>query len=192
MTANPSRATRVLDLGDPAEIGCFERGFYEGFSQATHNRLVRWLWEWDDAARRLRTRIPYAEQKIWGLTDPAGTLTGAIAVNTALRTLQGAAYGFAVPGELSTGRVCEFLTLFVVRNFSLTNKHALWTELFHDLRAEGFTHAVATTSPKILPLYRWAGARVIGEAAIEGEVRLFLQFDLAHTPGSGRSRTAAV
>ncbi|MCX6951028.1 MAG: hypothetical protein NTV51_02400, partial [Verrucomicrobia bacterium] len=186
-TARP-RATRLLDLGDPAEIERFERAFYAGFSLATHNRLVRWLWDWDDGAQRLRTRLPYAEQKIWGLTGADGALTGAIAVNTALRSLQGAAYGFAVPAGLEAGRVCEFLTLFVVSNFSLANKHALWTELYADLRAAGFTHAVATTSPKILPLYRWAGAEVIAEATLEGEVRYFLLFDLARTPGVRRRR----
>lgn len=191
MTTGTRRWTRCLDLGRPDEIAAFERGFYAGFSHATHNRLVRWLWEWDDDARRLRTRIPYAEQKIWVLGNSADGITGAIAVNLAMNTLQAAAYGFAVPAGLVGGRVCEFLTLFSVGDLSLTSKHALWNELFDDLRAEGYAHAVATTSPKILPLYRWAGAEVVAEATLEGEVRYFLRFDLGRTAAVRRPRRTA-
>jgi len=190
MTAGARRWTRSLDLGRPEEIAAFERGFYESFSHATHHRLVRWLWEWGDDGRRLRTRIPYAEQRIWALGDAADTITGAIAVNLAMNTLQAAAYGFAVPAGLGGGRVCEFLTLFSVGDLSLTSKHALWNELFGDLRAAGYAHAVATTSPKILPLYRWAGAEVIAEATLEGEVRYFLRFDLGRTAAARRPRRA--
>lgn len=188
MTAGRPRATRLLDLGEAAEIARFERGFYAAFSHATHNRLVRWLWDWDHEAHRLRTRLPYAEQRIWVMGGPEGALNAAIAVNVALRTLQGAAYGFAVPAGLATGKVCEFLTFFSVADFSLSGKHALWTELFDDLRAEGFTHALATTSPKILPMYRRMGVQVIGETTLEGEVRYFLQFDLARTATARRPR----
>ena len=179
------RATRLLNRDDPAEIAAYERAFYRGFAKAAHNRLVRWLWDWDDAAQRLRTRIPYAEQAIWVLPDAAGGVDAAIAVNLELRTLQAAAYGFAAPATAPGDRFCEFLTLFTVENFSLTGKFPLWTEMFDDLRAAGFTHALATTSPKILRLYRWMGAQVIGEAAIEAEVRYFLRFDLARRPRSG-------
>lgn len=185
MTTTRPRATRLLATDNVEEIARFERGFYTAFSHATHNRLVRWLWDWDHDAHRLRTRIPYAEQRIWVLTDGAGELTAAIAVNTALCTLQGAAYGFAVPPGL--GRVCEFLTFFSVGDASLSRKHTLWTELFDDLRSEGFTQALATTSPKILPMYRRMGVEVIGETTLEGEVRYFLQFDLTRTAVSRRA-----
>lgn len=191
MTAPRPRATRLLATDNAEEIARFERGFYTAFSHATHNRLVRWLWDWDHDAHRLRTRIPYAEQRIWVLTDSAGELTAAIAVNTALHTLQGAAYGFAVPPNLGPGRVCEFLTFFSVGDASLSRKHTLWTELFDDLRTAGFTRALATTSPKILPMYRRMGVEVIGEATLEGEARYFLQFDLTRTAVSRRAGTTA-
>jgi hypothetical protein len=180
-----ARVTRLLDLNDPREVEAFERGFYAGFEEATHNRLVRWLWDWDHEARRLRTRIPYADQRIWALHDSEGALTSAIAVNVALRSLQAAAYAFAVPAALAadgeTGRVCEFLTFFATGEHDFGRKRRLWRELFDDLRATGFSHAVATTSPKILPVYRWMGATVVGEVRIEGEMRLFLHFDLRRT-----------
>jgi hypothetical protein len=194
MRAGRERMTRLLALDEEHEVAAFERAFYQGFERATHNRLVRWLWEWEDAGRRLRTRIPYAEQRIWVLGGEAASLGAAIAVNVRLQTLQAAAYGFTVPVDLAAaakaGRVCEFLTFFVVGDRSLTSKHALWTEMFDDLRAAGFTHALATTAPKVLPMYRRMGVEVIGEAAIEGEVRYFLRFDLRRTAGT-RNETVA-
>lgn len=185
MSAKRERWTRLLAVADEGEVAAFEHAFHQAFQKATHNRLVRWLWEWDDAEQRLRTRIPYADQRVWMIPAPDGSPGAAIAVNVRLRTLQAAAYGFATPAELADaaneGRVCEFLTFFVVGDHSLTSKHALWTEMFDDLRAAGFTHALATTAPKVLPMYRRMGVQVIGEAEIEGEVRYFLRFDLRRT-----------
>lgn len=187
--ARPGRLTRCLDLADGGEVEAYERAFYRGFAQATHNRLVRWLWEWDDGARRLRCRVPYAEQRVWVLPGASGEIDAAIAVNVALRTLQAGAYGFGVPAELAAeaaaGRVCEFLTFFVTGDRSLASKHALWTEMFDDLRAAGWVAALATTAPKVLPMYRRMGVAVLGEATIEGEVRYFLRFDLARTATTG-------
>lgn len=188
MRVGRERGTRLLACEDAAEVAAFERAFYQGFERATHNRLVRWLWDWDDAGRRLRTRIPYADQRIWMVPAEGGAVGAAIAVNVRLQTLQANAYGFTVPANLSeaakAGKVCEFLTFFVVGDHSLTSKYTLWTEMFDDLRAAGLTHALATTAPKVLPMYRRMGVEVIGEAAIEGEVRYFLRFDLERTAGN--------
>jgi hypothetical protein len=177
------RATRRLDTGDPAEIAAYETAFYRGFERATHNRLVRWLWDWDCEAGRLRTRIGYDDQRIWVLPGERGLVTAGIAVNVRLKQLQASAFGFGVPQELreeaEAGRVCEILTLFAVGDGGLGWKLPLWREVFADLRAEGFTHALATTAPKMLPLYRFIRARILGQAEIEGETRFFLQFDLS-------------
>lgn len=179
------RILRRLDLSDAEQIVEFERLFYAGFERANHNRLVRQLWEWDHADGRLRTRIPYVEQQIWGMQSEEGMLTGGVAVNVALRTLQAAAYGFSLAPVLAAagerGQICEFLALFSVHEPSFSRMSALWKELFDDLRGEGFTHAVATTSPKILPMYRWAGATCLGEVQIGEEKRIFLLFDLLRT-----------
>lgn len=180
-----ARVTRRLALENPAAVEAFEQAFYEAFAHATHNRLVQWLWDWNHTTRRLRTRVPYADQQVWVTQDGAGAVTDAVAVNTTLRLLQSAVYGFAIPADLAeagrAGRICEFLTLFAVGDHALGTKRALWRELFDDLRASGYTHALGTTSPKIYPIYRWMGAQKIGEAQIENEIRYFLRFDLSRT-----------
>lgn len=179
------RRTRLLDRGNPDEVAAYERAFYLGFEKAVHNRLVRRLWEWDDAARRLRTRIPYAEQEIWVMPDAAGGVDAAIAVNLEMRTLQAAGFGFDIPALGPGARFCEFLTLFTVGNRSLTGKFPLWTEVFADLHARGYTHALATTAPKLLRLYLWIGGKELGRKEIEGEVRHLMLFDLARQPDRG-------
>jgi hypothetical protein len=179
------RSTRRLVCTDATDVEAFERAFYRGFEHVTHNRLVRWLWDWDHEARRLRTRIPYADQQIWVMTGNSDDIWAAIAVNTRLVQLQGAAFGFEVPVNLreaaSAGRVCEFLTLFAVGDPSLNRKLPLWREVFPDLLGMGFTHALATTAPRLLGLYRWIHAEIVGTTRIEGEERVFLQFDLSRT-----------
>lgn len=194
MTSPAASLTRRLDLSDPREIEAYEHAFHAAFERATHNRLVRWLWEWDDAGRRLRTRIPYEDQAIWVLPATPGSVTTGLGVNVRMRQLQASAFGFRLPGIEGSGleepRFCEILTLFIVRRESLRRQLAVWREVFGGLRELGFTHAVATTAPKVLPLYRFLGARVLAEACLEGEQRIFLEFDLARTRrgvGHGRS-----
>ena len=183
-TAKTERKSRRLNASDPAVREAFEQFFYRGFEHATHNKLIQTLWEWDLPNRRLRTRVPYEDQLLWGRYTGERFDAG-VAVNVRLRELQSAAFGFEVPPELAPhaakGQVCEFLTLFVVEDHSLPGILAFWKEVFAELRAEGFTHALATTATKILPLYRRIGAIVIDEAVIQGEARHFLQFDLACT-----------
>lgn len=186
-SAKSERKSRRLNASDPAVRESFEQFFYRGFEHATHNRLIQTLWEWDTPNRRLRTRVPYEDQMIWGRYTGERFDAG-VAVNVKLRELQSAAFGFKVPPELAPyaakGQVCEFLALFVIQGHSLPGILDFWKEVFTELRAEGFTHALATTATKILPLYRRIGAMVIDEAVIEGEARLFLLFDLSRTTSS--------
>jgi hypothetical protein len=62
----PAHASmRLLDPGNATELEQFEQAFFRGFRQSSHNQLIRWLWEWDEPRQRLRTRVPYEDQKIW-------------------------------------------------------------------------------------------------------------------------------
>lgn len=194
MNSSPPRITRRLDVSDPREIEAYERAFHAAFRAATHNRLVRWLWDWDDAASRLRTRVPYEHQAIWVLSTTRDVVTAGIGVNVRREQLQAAAFGFRVPDasgpDPASRCYCEILTLFVIGRESVRTRFGLWREVFEDLRGLGFTHALATTAPKVLPLYRFIGGRVLAETCVRGEARVFLEFDLSRTCRRGRREPA--
>ena len=172
---------RLLDLGNAAELEQFEQAFFRGFRQSIHNQLIRWLWEWDEPRQRLRTRVPYEDQKIW-VGGSGDNLAVGIAVNVRLALLQSAAFGFSIPDSLSKGgRICEFLAFFSMGDHSLANGHAIWTDVFRALQGFGYCEAVATAAPKVLPLYRHMGATILDEREVEGEKRFFLRFELMRT-----------
>jgi hypothetical protein len=74
-------ALGTLDASNPAQVAEYEHHFYQAFAALTDNTLVRLIWDWDDQARRLRARIPYADQVIYCLRDDQGRLAAAMAVN---------------------------------------------------------------------------------------------------------------
>ena len=183
--ADPAAVER-LELGAPAEVAAYEKAFYAAFLRATHNRLVRDLWEWDDSAGRLRTRVPYAEQAVWVQRGEDGAVEAAVAVNLAMRALQGGAFGFACPAADAASRArgegAEFLTCFATGgDLSLVRRHALWTGVFDALRGLGREWALATCAPRVLPLYVRMGATVLERRVIGEEERIFLRFDLRRT-----------
>ena len=172
---------RLLDAKNAMEQELFEQAFFRGFRQSSHNQLIRWLWEWDEPRQRLRTRVPYEDQKIW-VGGSGDNLVVGIAVNVRLALLQSAAFGFSIPDSLSEGgRICEFLAFFSMGDHSLANIHAIWTEVFRALQGFGYCEAVATAAPKVLPLYRRMGATILDEREVEGEKRFFLRFELIRT-----------
>jgi hypothetical protein len=177
----PQTLLRCMDCSDPEDIAGFEQGFYLGFEESTHNKIIRWLWIWDEQAHRLRTRVPYEDQTIWISASGSPPDTG-IAVNTRMALLQSSAFGFSLPDTLSgSGNTCEFLTAFSTGDRSIGHFHKAWNEVFHTLQALGFRNAVATCARKILPLYRRMGAVILEERLIEEQVRYFLGFELFRT-----------
>jgi hypothetical protein len=176
-----TRVTRILDWDDEALVASMESEAYGAFSGGASSALLRKLWLWDDDARRVRTRVPFEDQRAWIETDGARVHT-AIVVNTRLAVLQSAAYGFVVPAELDDGRgLCEFTLAYSRLDHSIGHFHAAWDEAFHGLRALGFREGFATCAPRVLPLYRRMGARILADAEIGGEVRHFLHFNLERT-----------
>jgi len=166
-----------LDTADPAACADYERAFHEAFSRVTGNRLVRTLWQWDDARQRLATRIPYADQVVFVARDGHGRIETAIAANVALHAFQSAAFGF--PHPVRVDGCCELLTFFTVQNFRLDLKLRFWAACFAELRQRGLRTAYATTAARVLPIYRRMGGDVIGETVRDGEARYFLRFSLA-------------
>lgn len=183
MTEDPSLTPllRSLDPSDPEQVSRFEQGFYLGFEESTHNKIIQWLWIWDEPARRLRTRVPYEDQRVWMSASGSPPDSG-IAVNTRMALLQSAAFGFSLPNALSvSGDTCEFLAAFSRGDRSMGHFHKAWTEVFLALRGLGFRHGVATCARKILPLYRRMGAVILEERSIEEQPRYFLGFELSRT-----------
>src|SRR5436189_208493 len=48
-----------LDTSSENEREAYERAFYAAFQRAAGNRLIRQLWQWDDASGRLATRFKF-------------------------------------------------------------------------------------------------------------------------------------
>lgn len=165
----------LLDAADADAVLAYEGAFHKAFSAVTGNRLIRWLWQWDDAAGRRATRIPYDDQIVYLQREADGEVSAALAVNVTLRECQANAFGFAMPDEHG---LCEFLAFFVNDGHDLRTRYAFWANCFADLRRRGLQAAYATTARKPLGLYQRVGADVAATATIEGEERFFLRFSL--------------
>ena len=165
-----------LDLANDTEIANYERAFYGAFVRVQGNRLIRTLWQWNDAQRRLATRIEYTDQLIFVGRDGAGRIEMAIATNIACRQWQSAAFGFH--GPMAGGTCCEFLTFFTVSEFRLSFKRRFHRAFFAELRQRGLRTAYATTAPRLLRAYQRIGGVLVDQKEIAGEMRYFLEFAL--------------
>ena len=70
-----------VDIPDDEQVHEYERHFYQAYARLADNKLVRLIWDWDDAQQRARTKIPYADQVIYTARDSGGRLAAAMAVN---------------------------------------------------------------------------------------------------------------
>lgn len=175
-----------LDPGDPAQVADYERCFYEAYTSLADNRLTRLIWDFDDAAQRLRTRIGYADQIVYTWRNAGGHLAGAMAVNVNPgRTFQATAFGFAPPdGPPGRGpaRMCEILNVMTTSRHrvpAMTSYYAFVRDFgYADLVARGVQIAYSTCTRRRLRPYLRLGAELLGETAIDGEERFFLAWPL--------------
>ncbi len=166
-----------LDVTSPDRIAEWERAFFQGFAQVTSNRLIRTLWIWNEAERRLATRIPYADQVIYCWRDATGEIVSSIAANVRMERFQSAAFGFA---PLTGGPpACELLAAFNLYDRDLAHVIRVRNSALADLYSRGYRIAYLTTADGVYHLWIRCGAKVLGEALIEGERRRFLQFALS-------------
>ncbi len=166
----------VLDPADPVQVASYERAFYEAFVRVQTNRLIHTLWNWDHDARRLATKIPYADQLIFILLNEGGVVETGLACNVALRQFQSSAFGFSPHdnGEPSL----EILTFFSVSEPSFTVKIRFWAACVHQMAARGYARAYATTAQRPLRSYQRLGFQLLEEKQISAEWRYFLQYPL--------------
>jgi hypothetical protein len=174
-----------VDVTDDRQVGEYERTFYQSYAGLADNKLVRLIWDWDDARQRTRAKIPYAHQVIYSERDSGGKLTGAMAVNLNWPTaFQGQAFGFAAPDGLNGpgGRCCEILNVMLIPQRAATARESYRLFIsdfgYRDLRDQGFDIAYSTCARRLLRPYQRLGAQLLGQTAIGGEDRYFLRWPL--------------
>lgn len=175
----------TVDVTDDGQVGEYERTFYQSYAGLADNKLVRLIWDWDDARQRTRTKVPYADQVIYSERDADGKLTGAMAVNLNWpAAFQGQAFGFAVPDRLSGPgvRCCEILNVMLIPRRAATARESYRRFIsdfgYRDLHDQGFGIAYSTCARRLLRPYQRLGAQLLGQTAINGEDRYFLCWPL--------------
>ena len=175
----------TVDVTDDGQVGEYERTFYQSYGGLADNKLVRLIWDWDDARQRTRTKIPYADQVIYSERDTDGKLTGAMAVNLNWPdAFQGQAFGFTLPDSPNGlgGRWCEILNVMLIPQRTATARELYRRFIsdfgYRDLRDQGFDIAYSTCARRLLRPYQRLGARLLGQTAINGEDRYFLCWPL--------------
>ncbi len=177
----------LLDTNCPTEVELYEQAFYRAFERASHNRLIRKLWNWNDEVRRLAVRLPYSQQINYVMRrEDTGDIVTGLAVNCDCSQAQSHAYGFTAPE--SDNCTCEFLTLFSVSEYSMQSRFLFWRTVFNDLQKRGYKTAYGTTASKVLRFYTRMGAQVIDQRSIDGEERYFLRFDTSCTSWTAARR----
>jgi hypothetical protein len=177
---NPAYGT--VDIADAEQVREYEQRLYLAFARLADNKLVRLIWDWDDAQQRVRTKVPYTDQVIYSARDASGGLTVAMAVNLNYPVeFQAAAFGFPPPGGQG-GRVCEILNVITTPRHGETARATYGSFIsgfgYRDLAARGFEAAYATCTRRRLRPYQRLGAQVLAQASIAGEDRFFLLWPL--------------
>jgi hypothetical protein len=171
-----------LNLADSLQVAAYERAFFAVFEPLTHNQLIRWLWDWDEGEKRLRTRVPYDEQTVFIERNESGEVRKALAIGTKLETLQAAEYGFVIPARPEN---CESLTFFTIGDRRFESTKTFYNACREKLFERGFRTMYATGAPRILRLHVYVGGELIESREIEGEIRNFVRIDLSW-PRRGR------
>ncbi|MES2697349.1 MAG: hypothetical protein V4773_28040 [Verrucomicrobiota bacterium] len=174
----------ALDAADNTAVAAYEESLFEAFAPILKiNPLVRNLWDWDDPQRRLRTRVPYADQFVALMRDAQ---TGAIAFSVGVnlhpgRFWQSGAYGFPVPAV--DEHACEFLIMASGEanraNGAAIMRHFIRDYFFNELRRRGFWCAYGTSADHLRWLYRRVGAAIAAENMVDGFRRTLFRWDLS-------------
>lgn len=166
-----------LDPADTTALERFERAFHAAFSRAKANQLARRLWHWDDAAGRIRPRIPYEHQHVYVRWRNDGDVDTAGAINWRLAEYQAALLGFAPPPPELNGH-CEILALFSQRDADLVGLRSFLRDVAGALLQNGFQSADATSTDRLLPVYEHIGGQPLERRSLDGEHRTLLRFPL--------------
>jgi hypothetical protein len=165
-----------LDLSNGEHIDAFERAFYQAFSRSKGNQLVRKLWIWNDDRARLKTRIPYSDQKIFVSWDEAGEVDTAVAFNCSNDYFQAGFFGFELPAR--QGSCYEILAFYSKRDQKFRElRDFMWQcALYCD--QHGVSCIDATCTDRLLRAYRRVGAVLQSTVMIDGETRHLIRFSI--------------
>ena len=173
-----------LDPADVAAVQAYEESLFAAFEPILKiNPLVRDLWDWDDAHRRLRTRVSYDDQFVAVMRDAA---TGAIIFSVGVnlypeRFWQSGAFEFPLPA--AEEHACEFLIMASGEAKSVHGpvilRHFIFGYFFDELRRRGYRCAYGTSADHLRALYRRLGASNVNEKIVNGHRRTLFRWDLA-------------
>lgn len=174
----------ALDAADPTAVRAYEESLFNAFAAILKiNPLVRNLWDWDDDRRRLRTRVPYADQYVALMREAhSGAIAFSVGVNLFPgKFWQSGTYGFAPPPESEPA--CEFLIMAngeaKPEHGAVILRHFIRGHFFAELRRRGYRCAFGTSADHLRALYRRVGAVVVAEHNIDGFRRTLFRWDLA-------------
>lgn len=172
-----------LDPADAVAVEEYERCLFETFHPLLGtNPLLRELWLWNDAGRRLRTQLEHRRQRIAILRDRVEKeIRMCVGVNLQPSSFwQSGDYGFELPG--ADEAACEFLIFGGGRKPAVggafATRHFARDFLFAGLVRSGYRTAYATTADGMLWFYRRIGATVADQRIVRGYRRTLLRWDL--------------
>jgi hypothetical protein len=166
-----------LDQSSQSDIFAFERAFYDSFSRAKSNRLVRKLWIWNDDECRLKSKVPYTDQIIFISRTNDGSIDTGLAFNNLANQSQAEFFGFT--SAESIDRSLEIITFFSKNDFNILElKQFLWQCLEY-CQNNNVSYVYATCTARLLKPYKHFGAELLSSATVEGEVRHYIRIDVA-------------
>lgn len=166
---------RILDSSDPVAVAAYEQAFHRAFADIRPDGLLRSLRHWDDAAGRVASPVPYAEQRVYVEQDATGRVRRGMAVNLAGRVQQAGRFGFTLPLEQPGST--EIVVFFIDGAWSFAGTVGFWARCAEDLQRLGLHTGYGTAAARPLPIYRRFGAEVLERQELEGELRFLLRFD---------------
>jgi hypothetical protein len=168
-----------LNTEAPGEVAEFERALYQAFAKSlATDPIVKYVWDVDVPAQRIRTKVPYTRQLIH-VARLDGVIAAAGAANLDLTgPWQLDMLGFTI--DKTQPHICEALMIFNnQRDFgeqSMSLFETVGREMVAQLkRAHGIRRVYGSCPPSKLQGYLLYGWREIGSRVIEGCQELLLE-----------------
>ena len=168
-----------LNTAAPTDVAEFERALFQAFAKSlAGDPIVKYVWDVDMPAQRIRTKVPYTSQLIH-VARLDGAIAAAGAANLDLTgPWQLDMLGFAI--DKTQPHICEALVIFNnQRDFgdqSISLFEAVGRQLVAQLKEKhGIRRVYGSCPPSKLQGYLLYGWREIGSRVIEGSEEHLLE-----------------